>query len=77
MKEISYSIAATSQGFMENIAAALEEVSPMVLHSTYQAATMFVRVNRDSPHESSIEALQILKLALRTKDKRWKAGGTF
>ena len=47
----------------------------MILHSTYQAACMLVLVNRREPNETSYEALQVLKVVLKTKDIRWKAAG--
>lgn len=48
----------------------------MVLHSTYQAASTLIQVNREESDEVSLAALQDLKLALKIKDIRWKAGGT-
>lgn len=75
LKVLSHNISETAQEFLQNIAASLSEVSPMVLHSTYQAASMLIHVNRKEPDEASFEALQVLKQALKMKNMKWKAGG--
>jgi hypothetical protein len=75
LKVLAYNISETAQTFLQNVPASLSEVSPMVLHSTYQAASTLIHVNRKEPNEASLAALQVLKLALKTKDMRWKAGG--
>lgn len=56
---------------------ALEEVSPMALHSTYEAATLYIRINREIPNKESVQALMVLKNALRLKNRKWEAAGAF
>jgi hypothetical protein len=75
LKVLAYNISETARAFLQNVPASLSEVSPMVLHSTYQAASTLIHVNRKEPNEASHAALQVLKLALKMKDMRWKAGG--
>jgi hypothetical protein len=74
-KEVMVRIVTTSQGFLTAGVIALGEVSPMVLHSTYQAASLYIRINREIPSEQSVQALDILKNALRLKNRRWAAAG--
>ncbi|KAF2415955.1 hypothetical protein EJ08DRAFT_622773 [Tothia fuscella] len=77
LKALSYNISEIAQTFLQNVPAALSEVSPMVLHSTYQAASTLIHVNRKEPDEASLAASQVLKLALKIKDMRWKAEGEY
>jgi hypothetical protein len=74
-KEVMKRIVTTSQGFLAAGMIALEEVSPMVLHSTYKAASIYIRVNREIPSKESVQGLEILKNGLRLKNQRWKAAG--
>lgn len=74
-RTIAKTIVATSQTSLDSGSLCLKEVSPIVLYSTYKAATVYIRVNRDDPSQESAQALETLKSALRMKNRRWKAAG--
>jgi hypothetical protein len=73
-KEVMERIVTNSQGFL-NDTVTLDEVSPMALHSTYKVASLYIRINREIPSEESVRALEILKNALRLKNRKWEAAG--
>lgn len=75
LKDVSEKIARTSKSFLTMSHQGLEQVSPVVLHSTYKSAIMFIRMARESESDELINGLEVLKLALRSKNKRWQAAG--
>lgn len=65
-------------GFRESIEThfyCLAEISPMVLHSVYQAAIFFVRLYEESPSPESSRALETTKETLELKNLKWKTAG--
>jgi hypothetical protein len=74
-KEVMERIVMNLQTFLNNCTIALEDVSPMALHSTYKVASLYVRINREIPNQESVLALGVLKDALRLKSKKWAAAG--
>jgi hypothetical protein len=54
-----------------------EEISPMVLHSSYGAATVYIRLIREEPSQALLQDLDILKRGLQKKNQQWRAARTF
>lgn len=76
-KEAMERIVTTSQGILSAGSIILEEVSPMALHSTYRVAGLYIRMNQMARSEESVLALEILKDALRLKNRKWGLAGEF
>jgi hypothetical protein len=76
-KEVMERIVTTSQAILAADSIILEEVSPMALHCTYRVAGLYIRMSHQNPSEESIQALEILKDALRLKTRRWRLAGEF
>jgi hypothetical protein len=76
-KEVMERIVTTSQAILSASSIILEEVSPMALHSTYRVAGLYIRINHMARSEESVLALEILKDALRLKNRKWGLAGEF
>ena len=53
----------------------IEQISPIILPSVYQATAIYTRQHRISGDEESFKALDILKKTLNLIDERWRAAG--
>lgn len=53
------------------------QVSPLIAHCLYQAASMLLWLNQDAPGDANVsEGLEFLRETLRKLDRRWKVAGT-
>ena len=75
-RAVAKNIVARSQLFLDSGPGALKEVSPIVLHSPYKAASVYITLNRENPSEESLQALETLKAALEVKNRKWRVAGT-
>ena len=75
LKEVIGNTVKTSHGFLETGSIDLEEVSPIMLHSTYKATSIYIRLNRENLSNESNPGFRNLKSALRLKNRKWKAAG--
>jgi hydrogenase maturation factor len=73
--QIAKAVVASSQTFLDSGQGALKEVSPLALHSSYKAATVFIQLNRENPSEDTLHALETLKSALQMKNRKWRVAG--
>jgi hypothetical protein len=74
-RQIAKTIVVSSQTFLDSGPRAFKEVSPLVLHTPYKAATVYIQVNRESPSEESLQALETLRASLRVKNRIWNVAG--
>lgn len=74
-RRVAKNIVASSRLFLDSGPGALKEVSPIVLHSPYEAASVYITLNRESPSEESLQALETLKAALEVKNRKWRVAG--
>jgi hypothetical protein len=74
-RRVAQNIVASSQIFLDSVPEALKQVSPIVLHSPYKAASVYITLNRESPSVESLQALETLKAALAVKNRKWKVAG--
>ena len=74
-RQIAKSIVVSSQTFLNSGPGSFKEVSPLVLHSPYKAATVYIRLNRENPSEENLQSLETLRASLKVKNRIWRVAG--